>query len=82
MIPYLLLLFMVAASDTVVAAEPAPDPFGQQTRRWLELQRNQAEASPHRDRLLPEATAEAKRRAVESFAHPVPERYIKPDFKE
>lgn len=64
------------------SARSSQDEIGKQTRQWLELQRSQAQASQREERPLPEASARIKRRVLDSFSHPIPERYIKRDFRE
>ncbi|WP_230086054.1 DUF3613 domain-containing protein [Halomonas sp. 328] len=46
----------------------------------LELQRSQQLASPHRQHVSGDVQARIYRRYVESFSHPIPERYIDTRF--
>lgn len=75
-----------ASAGTDAHAEPAISvagiPFGARTREWLDVQRRtSADRTP---RPLPsEAEARAFQRYLESFSHPIPERFeldrIEPD---
>ncbi|GKW50331.1 DUF3613 domain-containing protein [Halomonas sp. NCCP-2165] len=49
-------------------------------RELLALQRHGQAASPHRQHVSGEVQARIYRRYLESFGHPIPERYIDTDF--
>jgi len=64
-------------SDTVQATEPAVD-----VAALLEMQRSGQYASTTQQTLPGDAQSLAWKRYLESFSHPVPERYINDAFRE
>lgn len=64
------LLGLFLATGAAGAAEPHK--HGEETRRWLEIQRAGEAASPHRQTISGPAAQVIHRRYLESFRHPVP----------
>lgn len=71
---FLGVIFFAVSSFAVVAepAQPLPKQ-GEQTRQWLELQKNGHAASPHQQTLPGPAAAQIYERYLNSFSHPIPE---------
>lgn len=64
------LLGLFLATGAAAAAEPHE--HGEETRRWLEIQRDGQAASPHRQTVSGPAAQMIHKRYLESFRHPVP----------
>lgn len=68
------LLFLALSSFAVMADPVQPLPKqGEQTRQWLELQKNGHAASPNKQTLPGPAAAQIYQRYLNSFTHPIPE---------
>lgn len=65
----------LALSSFAVMADPAKPlaKQGEQTRQWLELQKNGQAASTHHQTLPGPAAAQIYQRYLNSFTHPIPE---------
>lgn len=70
------------ARATIHNSETAPrvTAGSHSVRELLALQRHGQAASPHRQHVSGEVQARIYRRYLESFGHPIPERYIDTDF--
>lgn len=84
---FLLVSVITYASATVAQTLPAKpqkgeEVTGQQTRIWLQIQRQNMLATSHKDTLTPEAAKAAQQRVEKSFSHAIPEKFIKNDFGE
>lgn len=68
-------LFSLILLPILVLAEPAKNnsASGEQTRQWLELQKNGHLASPNQQTLPGPAAARVYERYLNSFTHPIPE---------
>ncbi|WP_022947652.1 DUF3613 domain-containing protein [Methylohalobius crimeensis] len=77
--PFLTLSILIGclSIDFAAAADPPPQTssriLGEDTRRWLELQRSGASASETPQRLPAPAATAAYKRYVDSFKHEIPE---------
>ena len=58
------------------------DPFGERTRTLLAVQRDGRLASPSPQALSGKVQGQIYQRYVDSFGHPIPERYIETGFGE
>lgn len=69
------LLLLALSSFTAVMADPSqPQPKqGEQTRQWLEMQKNGQAASSQNQTLPGPAAAQIYQRYLNSFSHPIPE---------
>lgn len=60
-------------------ARPSSAPAGEQTRAWLQLQRDGDQASAYVQGLPEAARTRALKRYLDSFTHPIPETYFDRD---
>ncbi len=70
------------ASSQVVRLPATRDPFGERTRTLLAVQRDGRLASPSPQALSGKVQGQIYQRYVDSFGHPIPERYIETGFGE
>ncbi|MGH8550452.1 MAG: DUF3613 domain-containing protein [Methylococcales bacterium] len=74
---WIVLLFELLSVSTVGAAELPTESNGEAIRRWLELQRSGAVASPVRQTLSGSVADHIHERYLNSFNYPIPESYYK-----
>lgn len=86
-----LLMLAVMLNTTYVYSntnQPQPDsnevkrPQVQETRIWLQIQRENMMATSYQDTLSPEAAKAAQQRALKTFSHELPDKFIKNSFGE
>ncbi len=70
------------ASSQVVRLPATRDPFGERTRTLLAVQRDGRLASHSPQALSGKVQGQIYQRYVDSFGHPIPERYIETGFGE
>lgn len=82
-----LLPFAALAQDTAASAAPAAAPapaagqgFGSQTRYWLATQSSNAQSVTETRPMSGEAASLVYQRYLNSFSHPIPERYEADSF--
>lgn len=62
------------------AAPAAEPPVGKETREWLELQQSGNAASTESRPMTGEVADEVYKRYVDSFSHPIPEKFSRESF--
>jgi hypothetical protein len=68
-------LILLFGAKTATADLPPGRPVGEETRRWLELQRSGTAASTTRQTVSGPIADAIYQRYVDSFKHPIPEFY-------
>lgn len=69
-------LILLFNATCVLAELPAERSLGEDTRRWLELQRSGSVASSTRQTVSGPVAHEIHKRYVDSFTHKIPEHFI------
>lgn len=57
-------------------------PETKETQIWLQIQRENMMATSYQDTLSPEAAKASQQRAIKTFSHELPDKFIKSEFGE
>lgn len=84
----LLMALLCLLSTHASAAQQRPEtkdmkiPETKETQIWLQIQRENMMATSYQDTLSPEAAKASQQRAIKTFSHELPDKFIKSEFGE
>ncbi|EKO3402015.1 DUF3613 domain-containing protein [Vibrio fluvialis] len=84
----LLMALLCVLSTHASAAQQRPEtkdmkmPETKETQIWLQIQRENMMATSYQDTLSPEAAKASQQRAIKTFSHELPDKFIKSEFGE